>query len=111
MLIVMRMAPNAVRMHVCATKLVHLQDRGLVCPTQFNPRYAQVWACTRVDPGSSSAAACPSPPDLACFIYDEEAAIFVYWGPNSALRLVTLAASAATRQQQAAARESSALAT
>ncbi len=51
----------------------------------FQP--VQAWACLRV--GSAPAGAvCPLPPDLACFLFDEEEGTFSYWGRNSVLRLV-----------------------
>ena len=46
----------------------------------------QAWACVRID-SALAGAVCPSPPDLACFVYDEEEGVFIYWGRNSALRL------------------------
>ena len=33
--------------------------------------------------------ACPSPPDLACFVFNERSGLFAYWGPNSQLKLHT----------------------
>ncbi len=49
-------------------------------------RNAQAWACVRID-SAPAGAVCPPPPDLACFVYDEERGAFAYWGRNSALRL------------------------
>ena len=46
----------------------------------------QAWACVRVY-SPPAGAVCPSPPDLACFVYDEEERAFSYWGRNSALHL------------------------
>jgi hypothetical protein len=53
----------------------------------------QAWACVRVD-SAPPGTVCPSPPDLACFVYDEEKGAFYFWGPNSAL-LFTKATAAA----------------
>ena len=46
----------------------------------------QVWMClknTFEDPY------CPSPPDLACYVFNEEEKTFIYFGPNSYFRLVS----------------------
>jgi hypothetical protein len=52
--------------------------------------HEQVWVCVRVD-SAPPGADCPPPPDLACFVYDEEEGEFFYWGPNSILRLTKAA--------------------
>uniref|UniRef100_A0A7S0MLS6 Uncharacterized protein n=1 Tax=Cryptomonas curvata TaxID=233186 RepID=A0A7S0MLS6_9CRYP len=48
-------------------------------------RETQVWACVS---HSFRDQACPSPPDLACYKYNERHARFAFWGPNSKLLLV-----------------------
>ena len=45
----------------------------------------QVWVCLQHVFDTPS---CPSPPDLACYTYDEAEEEFTYFGRNSELRLV-----------------------
>jgi hypothetical protein len=73
------------------TTISYLGQIYLVGYTQHNAyrntvTSEQVWACVRVD-SAPAGAVCPSPPDLACYVYDEEKGAFSYWGRNSALRL------------------------
>ncbi len=48
----------------------------------------QVWMCLSQN---FSEAECPSPPDLACYVFNEAIRAFIYYGPNSYLRLVSWA--------------------
>lgn len=45
----------------------------------------EVWACVlrRFDHP-----ACPAPPDLACYTFNEVSERWAYWGPNSLVKLV-----------------------
>jgi hypothetical protein len=48
----------------------------------------QVWACL-LDLAQALPAGCSGGPGgVACYVYDEAAGHFLYWGPNSVLRLV-----------------------
>ena len=53
---------------------------GRLSTTQLN-----VWACLlrRFDRSE-----CPSPPNLACYTYNETSKLFSYWGPNDRVQLV-----------------------
>ncbi len=46
----------------------------------------QAWVCVHVN-SAFAGAGCPLPPDLACYVYNEEEGTFAYWGRNSILRL------------------------
>ncbi len=59
-----------------------------VCLPTSKPNAQQAWVCVLVESANAGAgSSCPSPPDLACFVYNEEEESFVYWGRNSVLRL------------------------
>jgi len=47
--------------------------------------WLQVWMCLSQ---TFSDAKCPSPPDLACYVFNEAIRAFIYYGPNSYLQLV-----------------------
>ncbi len=57
-----------------------------VCLPTTKPNSQQAWVCVLVK-SANAGAGCPSPPDLACFVYNEKEESFVYWGRNSVLRL------------------------
>lgn len=49
------------------------------------PCVPQAWICINA---SFPQPECPSPPDLACYVYNHVLSEFVYYGPNSYLGLV-----------------------